>query len=128
MKNTMRKIACGAFAALTLTTCGMPAMAKTKMPHNPIAVVSTKEFDANWKKLDKNTIWCEKCIGKVDNKRGDGHNLANPAYYINYGADRYKGKKLPKGAKVTSDFFYGKNHEDVYMRVDYYKGTIVLFD
>ena len=125
---TMRKIACGAIAALTLaTTMTLPTHAAKKKPAaDPIAIISTAEFDANWEKLDANIMWCERAEGIVTNKKGDGKNIKNNGY-INYSKDRYHGKKLPKGAKVTSYFWYGPNHEDVEMRVDYYKGELVHF-
>ncbi len=126
MKNTMKKVVCATFAAMTLSAAlTMPSTA-AKKPVDPIAIISTQEFDANWEKLDSNITWCECATCKVVDKQGNGKNVVN-GYYVNLKHDRYKGKKLPKGAKVTCYFWYSPNKEDVEMRADYYKGKRVYF-
>ena len=122
----LKNLICAGIAAITLTSAAVSTSTASRKPTEPIGILSSQEFDANWKNLDANTVWVEKAIGKIDNKTGDGHNIYD-GLYICYKRDRYHGKKLKKGAKVTSYFWYGKNHEDVEMRVDYYKGEIVLF-
>lgn len=127
MKKYAGKIICMMMVVSTLIFCFFTfASAKVKVPKNPIVILSTKETDALWNKMDKNIIYVEKAYGKVKNKKGDGYNLSNPNYYINFSCDRYKGKKLPKGAKVTCFFVMGNNPDhDCIARIDYYKGVIV---
>lgn len=125
MKKYAGKIFCMMMVVSTIFCFCTLASAKVKVPKNPIVILSTRETDALWEKMDKNTIYVEKAYGKVKNKKGDGYNLSNHGY-INFSCDRYKGKRLPKGAKVKCYFFMDNNHDhDVLMRVDYYKGKIV---
>ena len=122
----LKNLICAGIAAITLMSAATATSAASKKPTDPIGIISSQEFDTNWENLDVNTVWVEKAIGKIDNASGDGHNIAD-GLYICYKRDRYHGKKLKKGAKVISFFFYSPNHEDVEMRVDYYRGEIVLF-
>lgn len=128
-KNNVKKVFTN-FVALILASVTMASLftlagAKHKVKTEPWVFMSTTEIDNAWNNLDYNTVYVEKAIYKICDKKGnDGYNLENPEYHACFKYDRYKGKKLKKGMKITCYFITDSTneaHECLY-RVDYYKG------
>ena len=128
-KNNVKKVFTNfvalILASVTMTSLFMFADAKHKIKSEPWVFMSTTEIDNAWNNLDYNTVYVEKATYKICDKKGnDGYNLENPEYHACFKCDRYKGKKLKKGMKITCYFITDSTneaHECLY-RVDYYKG------
>lgn len=127
-KNNVKKVTIN-FIALILASTTFASVftfagAKHKVKNEPWVFMSTEEVDANWDNLSKDVVYVEKSTYKIANNKGDGYN--KQGYYACFKYDRYKGKKLKKGMKVTCYFLMGNNPDhDCTARVDFYKNTIV---
>ena len=125
----IKEVIAGTLAAMSITGAIIaPASAKVKVPHNPIAIVSSKEVDAMYegKGLNKDTVYIERIVGILDNpKTGDGHHADNPKNYINYKSLRYKGKRLPKKAKIVTYCILNNRNYEAEFRIDFYKGHLL---
>ena len=123
-----RKLICGFIAALSMfATCAPSAHAVTKVPGTPFVIASTREVDKVLDNMNPKIIYIEKIRGVVDDsKSGDGHNIDVPEYYISYRGMKYKKKKLPKGARVTTFCILDNDNpaHETLLRIDIYKGVI----
>ena len=122
MQNTIRKIILflTIFAVIYAAIYTTSAAAVHKVKSEPISIVTTDELYGT-EKLGKNQVIIEKCLGVVDDKKGGGHVVGHPDWYVNYGDIRYKGKRLKPGTKVLSYFPCDNDDMDPLCRYDFIK-------
>lgn len=93
------------------------AGAVQKVKAEQISIITTDEL-YNAKKLSKNQVIIEKCIGIVDSKKGWGHVSGHPDWDMWYGDLRDDGKKLKPRTKVLS-YFPCDDERDPIARYDF---------
>ena len=87
-------------AMLLIAAMGIKANAVKVINNEPIKLMTSEEMEK--KKKSYNDIIIEKCVGIVDDEKGNGHLKSNKNIYLYYGDIRYKGKRLKPGTMVIT--------------------------